>query len=31
MKKSKKARKVTYEVYNCCMMEICKEKQIKNT
>jgi len=24
-----KTRKLTYEVYNCCMIEICKEKQIK--
>jgi len=28
IKKIKKTRKVTYEVYNCCtgMIEICKEK-----
>jgi len=30
-KTSKNICKVTYEVYNRCMIETCKEKQLKNT
>jgi len=29
MKKQVKTHKVIYEVYNCYMIKICKEKQIK--